>query len=174
MSRYNFKCPYCGAILESGVGAPSDRLGIPFRKCFCCGKRYIKSSIEEWAMKSPWKRFKFFVEIPFYVAFLLFITVCGLFGLAEANIDFEIVLIIGAVVFILSFICAYFMRKKKVEADILLSIERTLSADYVNALLLAGIRLYPIKGVEIGTKTAKDVGRAEENEEIEEDINQQK
>lgn len=153
MTYHTFKCPYCNNVVGKATGDPS-RIGNPLRKCPWCHGIYVDTFTEEWIMKSSWKRFKFFIEKPFGWAMITFLVVFGL--LAANEIDFFICLTIGSVDFILVFIFVFFLVKEKLDIEITKSLNRTKNARYVKKLLAARLKIYPIKGVEIGTEMNED------------------
>lgn len=149
MTYHTLKCPHCRKVINWVTGSP-DYIGNPIRKCPWCGGLYIDSFTREWVTKSPYKRFMFLIEKPFAGAFLSFILIAGILFMA-AKVNIIISLIVGAVIAIAVFIVWYFVRKPSIREEIGKSIERTKSAKYVALLKNAGLKIYKIKGVEIGT-----------------------
>lgn len=149
MTYYTCKCPHCRNIVKRAKGRPDD-IGNPMRRCPWCGGFYLDAFTEEWVMKSPWKRFKFFVTIPFVCAFLTFMT-CMLLNFIDTCM-FIVSLIIGAIFSIIAFVFSFFFRKEKIDEEIKKSLQRTKNAKYVKNLLMAGVKIYRIEGVDIGTE----------------------
>ena len=150
MTYHTCRCPHCRNIVNRAKGNPSY-IGNPLRKCPWCQGVYLDTFTEEWAMKSPFKRFKFFIGIPLLVAFFVSIFTVWAVGAIMGTINW-IVQGIGLISAIFAFYCAYNLRKGYLSEDIDESIKRTKSASYVDTLLSAGVKIYPIKGVEIGTE----------------------
>lgn len=153
MTYHTLKCPHCKNIVNRTTGSPSY-IGNPFRKCPWCGGNYVDSFTQEWATKSPFQRTKFLVDVPLAGSFLSFIVIAGLLAVAKSHI--LVALIVGVVVAGLIFVGWTSFRKPSIQKMIAESIERTKSAAYVELLKQAGFKIYPIKGVEIGTDNDED------------------
>ena len=166
MTYHTLKCPNCKKIVNRATGSPSY-IGNPFRKCPWCGGVYVDSFTQEWATKSPFQRTKFLIDKPLAGAFLSIIVIAGLFAMAKLN--FLIALSVGIVVAGFVFAGWTFVRKTFIQDMIDKSIERTKSAKYVELLKQAGFKIYPIKGVEIGSIQDEEFSPLEEDVKAETD-----
>ena len=166
MTYHTLKCPHCKNIVNCATGSPSY-IGNPFRKCPWYGGVYVDSFTQEWATKSPFQRTKFLIDKPLAGSFLSFIALAGLLAMAEAHI--LVAFIVGIIGAGLIFVGWTFARKSSIQEIVDKSIERTKSAKYVELLKQAGFKIYPIKGVEIGTNNDEDFLLHDEDIKIETD-----
>lgn len=76
---YTTKCPYCGAAVKGGHGAPWKTIGMPIKECPRCFRNYIDEDIYEWSVigiaYKLW--YYFFANNRFVPWVFLFITVPG-------------------------------------------------------------------------------------------------
>lgn len=76
---YTTKCPYCGAAVKGGHGAPWKRIGSPIKRCRRCYRDYIDNDVYEWNIIGigPKLWFYFFANNRFVPWVFLLITVPG-------------------------------------------------------------------------------------------------
>ena len=150
MTRYTIKCPYCGSVLEKGTGSKSTKIGIRFRVCPNCKKVYTDKYLKEWVNFSPAGRVMYFIDAPAVAgifAMLVLALVLTMFEVLPTAACWGIGVGGGVVVGVAFF----FFGRKKIKADIAKSLERTKSKSYVEELIRADLKIYEIKGVEVGT-----------------------
>lgn len=168
MTYHYLKCPHCHKSLGRITGTP-NRIGDPFRRCPWCGGIYIDAFTREWITKSPFQRFMFFFSTPFMVTFLFFIFFSGMIavcvGSGKGRVALIIILCVSSLLSIGLFVFLFVVRKKSFQETIRQSLERTKRESYVKLLQQARLKIYPIKGIEIGTiKDTEDTNKQEEND----------
>ena len=162
MTRTTLRCPHCKSVLERMSGSGSTQIGNPIRECPFCGGTYIHSFVREWVNMSPFERFNYWISLPLCAGFLSFVILGGvLLGLIRW--ESIIAIIIAFVLSVLIAIGIFFARKEKILREKQGSIYRTKSAKYVEMLKTAGLRIYFIKGVDIGSEKDDDGEPVEED-----------
>ncbi|MCH5148745.1 MAG: zf-TFIIB domain-containing protein [Clostridiales bacterium] len=169
MTYHYLKCPHCRHSLGRVTGHPSY-IGNPIRKCPYCGGIYIDSFTREWVTKSPFSRFTYYISWPLSCAFLSYILITGIlimiFKPNPSNVPY---LLLSPLICIIPLFC--FILKRQItntKEEIQQSLERTKIESYVKLLEAAKLKIYPIKGVEIGT--VKDYSEEGEPTEIKETL----
>jgi hypothetical protein len=140
------RCPNCGQIIRKQTN-PVHKIGNPFERCRHCGNTYLNSYKEEWITKSPIKRFFFF--LPSYVWARAIVVPALLFSIFLVTlydrIDPRIIIILWLISPIIWLIAGYSMHKNANKENIEESLLRTSDPEYLNLLVKAGYRIYPVK-----------------------------
>ena len=138
------KCPQCGQIIKRQTN-PVHEIGSPFERCGYCGSLYLNSYKEEWITKSPIKRFFFYLQVYVWARAFLMPVLIMIVPLAAFDMDVAVVRVLWPIMSIAWLIMGYFVHKNANKADIKDSLARTRDPEYVNLLVKAGYRIYPVE-----------------------------